>query len=216
MKYKLINPINKNYTALETILTNRHIPYAEIEHYLNTTDNDINDFNAFGQNCLREAAAAAISCINDNKEAVVIVDCDCDGFTASALLINYLHDIFPTWVENKLHWWVHEGKQHGLQDAMEYIESHHFSLVIAPDSSSNDYDQHMELLAQGIKTIILDHHLADHVSDYAITINNQLCDYPNKELSGVGVVWQFCRYLDSLLNVHHADQYLDLVALGLR
>ena len=35
MKYKLINPINKNYNALETILTNRHIPYAEIQHYLN-------------------------------------------------------------------------------------------------------------------------------------------------------------------------------------
>lgn len=98
---------------------------------------------------------------------------------------------------------------------MDYIESHQFSLVIAPDSASNDYEQHKELLAQGIQTIILDHHLADHVSDYAITINNQLCDYPNKDLSGVGVVWQFCRYLDSLFDKSYADKYLDLVALGL-
>ena len=97
---------------------------------------------------------------------------------------------------------------------MSYIESHRFPLVIAPDSSSNDYEQHRELLAQGIKTIILDHHLADHLSEYAITINNQLCDYPNKDLSGVGIVWQFCRYLDSLFGKNYADQYLDLVALG--
>ena len=98
---------------------------------------------------------------------------------------------------------------------MDYINSKNFSLVIAPDSSSNDYEQHKELKDKGISTIILDHHLADHLSEYAITINNQLCDYPNKELSGVGVVWQFCRYLDSLFGKNYADQYLDLVALGL-
>ncbi len=95
MKYKLINPVNKNYNALETILTNRHIPYKEIYHYLNTTDDDINDYNAFGQNCLIAAAAAIIKCINEDEQALVIVDCDCDGFTSAALLINYLHDLFP-------------------------------------------------------------------------------------------------------------------------
>jgi single-stranded DNA-specific DHH superfamily exonuclease len=40
-------------------------------------------------------------------------------------------------------------------------------------------------------------------------------DYPNKDLSGVGITWQFCRYLDTLLNSSNADKYLDLVALGL-
>src|SRR5699024_736353 len=39
-------------------------------------------------------------------------------------------------------------------------------------------------------------------------------DYPNKQLSGVGVVWQFCRYIDSLMGKDNADSYLDLVALG--
>ena len=45
-------------------------------------------------------------------------------------------------------------------------------------------------------------------------INNQLSNYPNKELSGAGVTWQFCRYLDSLLQKDFANNYLDLVALG--
>lgn len=46
----------------------------------------------------------------------MIVDSDCDGFTSSAILINYLHDFFPNWVETKLNYIFHEGKQHGLND----------------------------------------------------------------------------------------------------
>lgn len=36
----------------------------------------------------------------------------------------------------------------------------------------------------------------------------------NKELSGVGVVYKFCSYLDSILDINLADEFLDLVALG--
>ena len=49
MKYKLIAPINKNYNTIEQILTNRGIKYKDIEHYLNTTDEDINSPYAFGK-----------------------------------------------------------------------------------------------------------------------------------------------------------------------
>ena len=95
MKYKLIKPINTNYSTIQTILTNRHIPLEEVEHYLNTTDTDINKPEAFGQNYLKEAAQCLISHISANQKALIIVDCDCDGFTAAALLINYLHDLVP-------------------------------------------------------------------------------------------------------------------------
>ena len=96
MKYQLINQINNNYSAIEQVLTNRHIPLAEISHYLNTTDNDINSPEALGQKCLMEAATALIQHIKNNDPALVICDCDADGFTSAAILINYLHDLFPT------------------------------------------------------------------------------------------------------------------------
>ena len=76
-------------------------------------------------------------------------------------------------------------------------------------------DVNQQLKLAGMQTIILDHHEAEHISEDAIIINNQLSDYPNKNLSGAGVVWQFCKYLDSLLEKNIADNYLDLVALGL-
>ena len=52
--------------------------------------------------------------------------------------------------------------------------SNYYSLVICPDSSSNDYRYHTELYSKGIGVLVLDHHLAPYPSDYAVTINNQL------------------------------------------
>ena len=97
---------------------------------------------------------------------------------------------------------------------MEYINSHNFNLILVPDAGSNDYEAHAALKSKGIDTIILDHHLADKISNDAIVINNQLSDYPNKDFSGVGIVYQFCRYLDEHLKKNNAEYYLDLVALG--
>lgn len=214
MKYKLIKEVNPNYSAIEQILTNRGIKYEDIKHYLNTTDEDINSPLCFGEEKLKKAAATLIRIISEDKEMLIVVDCDCDGFTSSAILINYLYELFPAWVENKLSFFLHENKEHGLGDCMEYIAKHNFALVVLPDAGSNDYEQHLELINNNIEIIILDHHEAAITSPNAIVINNQLCNYPNKELSGAGVTWQFCRYLDSILDKNIANNYLDLVALG--
>ena len=97
---------------------------------------------------------------------------------------------------------------------MEYIDSHDFKLILVPDAGSNDYEAHAILKQKEISTIILDHHLADKLSKDAIVINNQLSNYTNKDFSGVGIVYQFCRYLDKLMNTNFTNEYLDLVALG--
>lgn len=109
---------------------------------------------------------------------------------------------------------MHDSKQHGLSDCIDFILEKQYELVLCPDSSSNDYDKHKLLTEKNIDVIVLDHHLADYVSPNAVIINNQLSDYPNKELSGVGIVWQFCRYIDMVLETNYANDFLDLVALG--
>ena len=97
---------------------------------------------------------------------------------------------------------------------MDFIQSNDFKLILIPDAASNDYSYHTELKEQGRTVIILDHHEAEYEPTDAICINNQLSDYPNKDLSGAGVAWQFCRYLDTLTDGDNADQYIDLAALG--
>lgn len=211
MKIQLTSPLNKDLSVTEQILVNRGIKLSDAHHYLNTTDADINSPLAFGEDKMKQAAAAVVRCVGQDQRMLVVVDPDCDGFTSSAILINYLHDLFPSFTENNLDWFLHSGKQHGLRDVE--IEGH-YGLVIAPDAASNDYDIHLEFAYQNIPILVLDHHEADFESPNAIVINNQLCDYPNKFLSGAGVTWQFCRYLDSLMGTRYADKYLDLVALG--
>ena len=208
MKYELIAPTIQGYSAVEQILVNRGILHSDIKKYLNTTDEDINSFKLLGEETLKMGAKMLINCVKNNENCLVVVDSDCDGYTSSALLINYLHDAFPSWTENKVKYFLHSGKQHGLSDCIDLAKN--YDLVILPDSSSNDYEYHKQLK----DVIVLDHHEADMISQDACIINNQLSDYPNKELSGVGVTWQFCRYLDSLLNTSYANEYLDLVALG--
>jgi len=169
MKYKLIKPINKNYSIIEQILTNRGIPLNEISHYINTTDNDINPPEALGEDKLKAAAALLIKTIQSTKQALVIVDADADGFTSAAILINYLHDLFPSWVENKLTYKVHDGKQHGLNDHIDWIlqvisdplDGRNYSLVILPDAGSNDAEECTKLKEHSIASIVLDHHLCD-------------------------------------------------------
>ena len=197
-------------TVIEQVLLNRGIQIQDLRHYLNTTDADILDPSMI--NNIQEGAKLLVHHIFKNSKIFIQVDSDTDGYTSAALLINYLNSLFPGYTQNNISYRVHEGKQHGL--ILETIPED-VNLVIAPDSSSNDYEVHQTLAEKGIDVLVIDHHEADKVSEFACVINNQLCDYPTKSLSGVGMVYKFCSYIDSVLNVDNANQFLDLVALGL-
>ena len=212
MKTKLYSKFDENTPMLNRVLINRGVPINELRHYMNTTDKDINDFLSLGKDDLKQAAVHLCNTIQEDKSCLIIVDADCDGYTSSAILINYLHHWVPSWTERKLKWFLHSGKQHGLSDCIE--EALCYDLIICPDSSSNDYDYHQRLSDAGIPVIVLDHHEAPEKSQYATIINNQLSDYPNKDLSGAGVAWQVCRYLDHMLEDNYANELLDLNALG--
>lgn len=119
-------------------------------------------------------------------------------------------------MQNNITYELQEGKKHGLtQDDIPVILSSGCQLVVMLDSCSNDYDVHKILHDQGIDVLIIDHHEADYVSKDACVINNQLCNYPNKELSGVGVVWKFCCFLDNFIETDFAKDFIDLAAVGI-
>lgn len=210
MEYRLRAPEFPIYTPVEQVLVNRGIPYDQINHYLNTTDNDILDPRLIPH--LDEGVKMLIKHISQNDKVLIQIDSDCDGYTSAALLMNYLYCLFPSFVNNNISYRVHMGKQHGI---IPDTIPEDVKLVIAPDSSSNDYEAHEYLNLSGVDVLVIDHHEADHISEYACIINNQLCDYPTKSLSGVAMVWKFCCYIDMLLKTDHAQKFLDLVALGL-
>ena len=213
MKYKLIAKPNKNYSPMQQILVNRGIDVKDIEHYLKTSDADI--LNPDLLDNMIEGVKRLISAIKNREKIFLIVDCDADGFTASAALVNYIYKVFPSAMD-LLSIQLHEGKEHGIEEKwLEEIVANEYKLVICPDASSNDYKQHKFLKDNGIDVLVLDHHDAEEVSENAIIINNQLSDYPNKTLSGVGVVYKFCSKIDELMKIKEADTILDLVSLGM-
>ena len=213
MKYKLIAKPNKNYSPMQQILVNRGIDVKDIEHYLKTSDADI--LNPDLLDNMIEGVKRLISAIKNQEKIFLIVDCDADGFTASAALVNYIYKVFPSAMD-LLSIQLHEGKEHGIEEKwLEEIVANEYKLVICPDASSNDYNQHKFLKDNGIDVLVLDHHDAEEVSENAIIINNQLSDYPNKTLSGVGVVYKFCSKIDELMKIKEADTILDLVSLGM-
>ena len=184
--------------------------------YVYASMDDVSPPEAFGEEKMEQAVKMMAQHINQNDKTIIIVDPDVDGNTSSALLLNYLYNSFPGWVKN-IKFYFHEGKQHGLNDCIDYILENNFKFVLCPDAGSNDKDECEILQNHGVDVLILDHHDFDRENPYAVIINNQngYSNYPNKALSGVGVVWQFCRYFDKIMNTHYANNYLDLVAIGL-
>ena len=213
MRVNLINEINPNYTATEQILTNRGIPYDKINAYLNTTDSDINSF--LDLNNMEAAVEMLFKHLKANSRILIQVDSDVDGFTSAALLYNYLRANYPN---ARIDYQVHDQKRHGL-DMVDSIYQNKYDLIIVPDAGSNEYEKHKELKDLNIDCLVLDHHDAPYESEFALVVNNQLSEkYENKDLSGVGIVWQLCRAMDhfSIEKPNRpADSYLDLVAVGL-
>ena len=213
MKYKIIAKPNENYSPMQQILVNRGVDVKDIEHYLKTSDADILSPDLLDN--MMEGIKRLIKAIKNKESMLVIIDCDADGFTSGAALLNYIYKIFPS-AMSLISVKLHEGKEHGIETRwLEEIISSKYNLVICPDASSNDYAQHKTLKENGIDVLVLDHHDAESISEDAIIINNQLSNYPNKTLSGVGVVYKFCSKIDELMKTSEADSMLDLVALGM-
>ena len=211
MKTKLVNE-NFKQDYLKNLLISRGI--TNIKEYIEPTVENLNDpINL--DNC-KGGAELLLENIRKNKKIAIVVDCDCDGYTSASIIWSYIYEISEGQLEAD--YYIHEGKQHGLSDCIDIFLEKDYDLIICPDSSSNDYEYHERLKENNTKILVLDHHLVNNklFSDNAIIINNQLSDnYTNKDLTGAGVVFQFCRYLDRITNNNYAPKYIDLAALGI-
>ena len=210
-----INLINSNFESdyAHMLLLSRGV--ENVEEFLNPTIKYLNPpTNLKG---IGVGAAMYLRIVkNDNSRILIVVDSDNDGYTSAAIIYKYTKRLNENCTVD---YWLHEGKQHGLQDHIDKLmeQDYQYDLIILPDSSSNDANYHDMLDEINTPCLILDHHLTDvKLSNNAVVINNQLSpNYSNKELTGAGVVYQFCRYLDTLTGNNWADDYLDLAAWGI-
>ena len=163
---------------------------------------------------IKEAADTLVRRLDCGAKVFVQVDSDTDGYTSAAVLINY---IARRWPNARIVHRLHNGKEHGV--ILDTVPSD-CSVVIIPDAGSNQFDEQNHLVDIGKTVIILDHHEVDEMQDTrAIIVNNQLSpNFPNKNLSGVGVVYMFIQYIDKHYfpsEVPIFRDYLDLTAVGI-
>lgn len=143
-----------------------------------------------------------------DKRIGIVVDSDCDGDSSASILYRYIKKNFG----NTPSYYLHSKKAHGLSDDLPPIEN--IDLLIIPDAGTNDAQQCKELYERGVRILILDHHIKERENPYAVIVNSQAGNYPNKELCGTGVTWQFLRALDEFYWLEDADSYLDVVTMA--
>lgn len=219
MKYirKTSYDIKENF--LENLLIDREVLPQNKEDqkvfYYPTKDNLI-DYHLLDN---IEAAADLIEKhIKAGSKIYLPIDCDPDGFTSSYLVYDYITKNYPQQeFHYEIEYHIPEGKEHGLQTLMDDLtEEKKYDLIIVPDAGSNDVEECKRLSKMGYEICILDHHMISTPNPYAIIVNNQASEkYENKMLSGVGVVYKTLCCLDEKNGWDKADDYLDIVALGM-
>lgn len=205
------------------ILENRGI--KNVPMFLNPTKSCLEDNHLLDNIDL--AVDIFLKHMNNNSKVVVLQDCDCDGVTSAALMIQYINDNFPSISVDYI---IHDNKEHGLDNkSMLEIELKKPDLLIIPDAGSNDLRQLKTLKSVGIDVIVLDHHdesekvtrlksiyRLNNLNDFAVIVNNQMSSKVNdKSMTGVGIVYKFCSVVDERLKRDTVNKYLDLVALGM-
>ena len=210
MKIKLVNEDFRDNYGIK-LLQSKGI--QDVDKYINPTKECLQ--NPIDLNNIEDGAKLLKTAIEKEWNILLIIDSDNDGFTSAAIIYQYIKKL-----NNNINikYLLHSGKQHGLEDHIDYVLecSDEIDMIILPDSSSNDFIYHEQLKEKNIPCLILDHHITDEeISSNAIIINNQLSqNYKNKELTGAGITWQFCRFCDNYFNVNFSKELIDLAAWG--
>lgn len=108
---------------------------------------------------------------------------------------------------------INTGKEHGIQNVSPE-EFNNVDILIIVDSLDLDYTLYDNIHSKGVAIVVLDHHDFETYPDNAILVSSAK-NYENPELSGAGVVWKFCAYLDSIFKTNYAKHYIDLAACGI-
>ena len=148
---------------------------------------ELNNFHSpFLMRGISEAVSRIRDAINNKEKIAIFADSDLDGITSLTILYDLLSKCGSTpiirYPKNK------EG--YGLTcDIIDEFASTGISILITVDSGIRDIKEIKHAASRGIETIITDHHEPDTEYPEAIIINPKMpdCNYPYKNLAGVGV-----------------------------
>lgn len=175
----------------------------------------------------QRAAALLADAIEEQQRILIVADYDCDGATACAVGMRALNEMGAD-VDFLVPDRFKTG--YGLSPAIIELALEHPNgkpdLIVTVDNGIASIEGVRAAKEVGIEVIITDHHLpADTLPDAAAIVNpsHPNCNFPSKNLAGVGVIFYLMLALRAELRARGAfdsssqprlEQLADLVALG--
>ena len=179
---------------------------------------------------MREAVDRIRKAIETKEKILIYGDYDVDGTTATVLLLKtfeMLGGVADFHVPHR----VHEG--YGMRaDVIERAAGEGVKLLISVDTGIRESEVVERARELGIDSIITDHHLPEEAAPKALAVinpNQPGCDYPDKNLCGVGLAFKLAqallsgldwpeektrRVLESMLKIVAIGTVADLVPLA--
>lgn len=175
-----------------------------------------------------EKAAERILAAVNNKESIAIYgDYDADGVSSVSLLFLYLEEIAP---DIPLGYYIPDrcSEGYGMSvDAVDKLAAKGVDLIVTVDTGISAAKEVAYAASLGIDVVVTDHHECPPELPVACAVvdpHQKGCEYPFKELAGVGVAFKLIMAIERLRLGEGADpravdetiyrNYADLAALG--
>ena len=197
---------------IDALLESRGI--KDVDKFLNPSEEDMIPFeDLIG---IEKAAKIVMDGIENGSYFIVHWDVDTDGVSAGAIMSRYLKNF-----TSDVGCMINKGKEHGVENFSTSVLDGNTILIVV-DSLNNDPSVYNNILKTGCSLLVIDHHLIEEeLWQVEKTYSDSFClvssanNYPNPALSGAGVVFKFCKYLDEINWTDYADDFWDLAATGI-
>ncbi|MDO4877078.1 MAG: single-stranded-DNA-specific exonuclease RecJ, partial [Oscillospiraceae bacterium] len=186
-RIKSDDQVSQADTLLDVLLKNRGLEDArDADSFL--SDDHGCWYDPFLYNDMKKAVDIINDVIDRHGRVLVYGDYDCDGVTATAILVRYFrsHNCDVRYI-------VPHRAEHGYgltEKIMDKVIEESPNLVITVDCGVTNLDTVAELKERGIKVIITDHHnVKDEIpdADCVICAKREDNTYPFRDLCGAGV-----------------------------
>ena len=200
-------------SSLAEILTRKNLDENSAKLFLNPTKIPYHD--PFLLKDMEKACQRLLSALKNKEKICIYGDYDVDGVSSTALLMTVF-----TKLGFNIDYYLPDRHSEGYGLHIESLQKliPKYDLLITVDCGITALDE-VDYAKDKIDMIITDHHLPREILPDAFAIINPTqthCNYPNKNLCGVGVAFKLCQGLYQSLNkdIHELENYLDIVALG--
>jgi single-stranded-DNA-specific exonuclease len=198
------------------VLLNRGLNTAEkIRNFFQPDFNQLH--NPFLMKDMERAVERTIEALVEKQRIFIYGDYDVDGITAVSLLYLFLRDM-----GGEVRYYIPDRQLEGygiskvgIAEAINWQAD----LIISVDCGITSVDEVKMALEANIDVIVSDHHEPAEILPQAFAVldpKRSECDYPFKELAGVGVAYKLAQGISTRwgLSAKSHEKYIDLVAIG--